>query len=107
MTTTNFTKLEVADDRYLGTECSVIVNSIMSSGYGEAKTALGCRGAIKRGLAKVGYDSFERSSWYSANTVLGSHEAPYEWAIKVSSYLKNDKFYVESDSDSVLAVWGI
>jgi hypothetical protein len=109
MTTDTFVKLEAADHRYLGTECSILVTAIMMAGYGEAKTARGCRAAIVKGLTTAfdDCDVFQRQGWYSDVLVIGSESAPYEWAIKVSAYIRNDRFYAEPESGSVLAVYPI
>lgn len=102
------TELTTADRRYLGWN-AVLVENIMREGFGTAKTARGCRGAIRRGLKRTyGSDAgvFERQGWYSAGIVIGSEAAEYEWAIAVSGYITNPNFYAEPETGSTLAVWG-
>lgn len=100
---------DLNDRRYLGWNLELVEN-ILREGFGTAKTARGCRGAIRRGLkATYGTDAgvFERNGWYSATKVIGSEGAEYEWAIAVSMYLTNPNFYAEPETGSTLAVYPI
>ena len=104
------TELTAADQRYLGLETTLLVQNIMREGYGAAKTVRGCRGAIRRGLRRTygkATTVFERQGWYSTSIVIGSEEADYEWAIRVSGYITNPNFYAEPETGSTIAVYGI
>jgi len=98
----------IESDSYLRGPYALLASNIMREGFGTAKTARGCRGAIKRGLRRT-YGSdvqvFERQGWYSPEIVIGSDDADHEWAVYISSYITNPNFWVEPDTRSGLAVY--
>lgn len=90
---------------------SRLAKAIMAEGFGDATTARGCRGAIRRGIKRVyGKDTnvFERQGWYSDATIIGSEEVEYEWAIAVCGQgLDNPKFYAEPETGTTIGVYPI
>ena len=98
----------IEPDSYLKNTYAILASNIMREGFGIAKTAKGCRGAIRRGLRRTYGSSvqvFERQGWYSDEPVIGSDEADHEWAVRISSYITNPNFWVEPETYSTLTVY--
>ena len=104
------------DSKYMGFEMTMLAQNIMSEGFGQAVTARGCRGAIRRGLkrtyneittSKHGYSIhiFDRKSEFGTGTGVACEDAGYEWAVYVSGALQNPIFFAEPQNNWSLAVY--